>query len=75
MERGVKWLLERVPDKPVIYVAGNHEAYGTDVDRTIEKAREAAAGTKVFVLENDQVQISGVTFAGATTCIMPWDVI
>lgn len=31
MERGVKWLLDRVPDKPVIYVAGNHEAYGGDV--------------------------------------------
>ena len=36
MERGVKWLLERVPDKPVVYVPGNHEAYGTDIDRTVE---------------------------------------
>jgi hypothetical protein len=36
MERGVKWLLERVPDRPVIYVPGNHEAYGTDIDRTLE---------------------------------------
>ncbi|WP_409192014.1 metallophosphoesterase [Bradyrhizobium sp. RDM4] len=24
-ERGVRWLLERVPDRPVIYVMGNHE--------------------------------------------------
>ena len=25
MERGVKWLLERVVDRDVVYVAGNHE--------------------------------------------------
>jgi hypothetical protein len=37
-ERGVRWLLERVPDRPVIYLMGNHEAYGVDIDRTIEKA-------------------------------------
>ena len=40
MERGVKWLRERVPDRPVIYVAGNHEGYGCDIDRTIEKAMQ-----------------------------------
>jgi 3',5'-cyclic AMP phosphodiesterase CpdA len=36
MERGVNWLLERVPDKPVVFVPGNHEAYGTVTDRTVE---------------------------------------
>lgn len=65
MERGVKWLLERVTDRPVIYVAGNHEAYGTDLDRTVEKARIAAAGTNVHVLENDSVNVGGTTFLGA----------
>ncbi|WP_371259238.1 metallophosphoesterase [Bradyrhizobium sp. WSM1743] len=43
MERGVTWLLERVPDRPVIYVAGNHEFYGTDIDRTVEKAAFGSA--------------------------------
>lgn len=66
MERGVKWLLERVRDRPVIYVAGNHEAYGTDLDRTIEKARTAAAGTNIHVLENDSVTINDTVFLGAT---------
>jgi predicted phosphodiesterase len=66
MERGVKWLLERVPDRPVIYVPGNHEAYGVDVDRTVEKAMEAAQGTKVFVLQNRWIRLGDVTFAGAT---------
>lgn len=66
MERGVTWLLQRVTDRPVIYVGGNHEAYGTDLDRTIEKARIAAAGTNVHILENDSVNIAGTVFIGAT---------
>jgi hypothetical protein len=64
-ERGVKWLLERVPDRPVIYIMGNHESYGTDIDRTLEKAKAAAAGTNVLVLEDGSVRIGEVTFAGA----------
>ena len=66
MERGVKWLLERVQDRPVLYIPGNHEAYGTDIDRTVEKARAAAAGTNVHVMENETTSIGGVTFAAAT---------
>ncbi len=65
MERGVAWLLQRV-DRPVLYVAGNHEFYGCDIDRTVEKARALAAGTNVHVLQNDTVQIGDVMFIGAT---------
>jgi predicted phosphodiesterase len=66
MERGVKWLLERIQDRPVIYVAGNHEGYGTDIDRTIEKAQALAVGTNIHVLQNNSVTIGGTTFIGAT---------
>lgn len=65
-ERGVRWLLERVPDHPVVYVAGNHEAYGQDIDRDLEKARVAAAGSSVHVLERNGTVIDGVEFLGAT---------
>jgi predicted phosphodiesterase len=73
MERGVAWLLERV-DRQVIIVPGNHEFYGCDIDRTVEKARALAAGTNVHVVQNDSVQISevsggvrrDVTFIGCT---------
>jgi len=65
-ERGVKWLLDRVPDRHAIYVMGNHEAYGEDIDRTLEKAKAAAAGTNVHVLENETVRIGDVTFACCT---------
>jgi hypothetical protein len=66
MERGVRWLLDRVPERPVIYIAGNHEFYGVDVDITVDKARAAAAGTNVHVLENETVRIGDVTFAACT---------
>jgi DNA repair exonuclease SbcCD nuclease subunit len=55
-----------VTDRPVVYVAGNHEGYGTDLDRTVEKARIAAAGTHVHVLQNDSITIGGTIFIGAT---------
>jgi Icc-related predicted phosphoesterase len=66
MERGVAWLLARVTDRPIIYVPGNHEFYGCDIDRTVEKARQAAAGTNVRILQNDSVEIDGVLFVGVT---------
>jgi len=65
MERGVRWLAERVVEQ-VIYVAGNHESYGTDIDRTVEKAMAAAEGTNVTVLQDRAVKIGDTTIAGAT---------
>jgi hypothetical protein len=66
MERCESWLLARVPDPPVVYVAGNHEFYGTDLDRTVEKARIAEAGTSIHIQQNDSVTIGGTIFLGAT---------
>jgi 3',5'-cyclic AMP phosphodiesterase CpdA len=66
MERGVKWIHERIPTRPCVYVSGNHEAYGTDIDVTVAKARVAAKGTNVFVLQNDVQNIDGVDFLGCT---------
>jgi Icc-related predicted phosphoesterase len=66
MERGVAWLRARVTDRPVVYVPGNHEFYGTDLDKTVDEARVAAAGTNVHILQNDTIHLSGVRFIGAT---------
>lgn len=66
MERGVRWLQERVTDRPVIYIPGNHEAYSADLDRTVEKAREAARGTNIVVMNDDTVEIGGVLFIAST---------
>jgi predicted phosphodiesterase len=68
MERGVAWLAERVTDKDkvVLYVAGNHEGYGCDIDRTVAKARAAAAGSRVIVMQDEVVTIGTTTFVAAT---------
>jgi Icc-related predicted phosphoesterase len=66
MERGVRWLRERVTDRAVVYIPGNHEGYGTDIDRTVEKARTAAAGTNIHVMQNDCVVLGDVRFIGST---------
>jgi hypothetical protein len=63
MERRVRWLVERVRDHPVLCIPGNHEGYGADVDRTIEKAREAAAGTNVHVMQNNVVVLDCLPWA------------
>ena len=39
---------------------GIYEAYGQDIDRTVAKAREAARGTNIRVLQNDSILIDGV---------------
>lgn len=51
---------------PVLYVAGNHEAYGSTWDATITALREAAQNTSVRFLERDVVDFGGVRFLGAT---------
>ncbi|MHC2674481.1 putative phosphodiesterase [Bradyrhizobium diazoefficiens] len=65
-ERGVRWLIERVPDRPVIYCMGNHEPYGQDIDIDLEKARTAAAGTNIHVLQNETLRVGNVIFAVTT---------
>ena len=66
MERGVTWLRERVADRPVLYTPGNHEFDGCDIDRTVEKACRVAANTNIHVMQNDTVEIGGVTFIAST---------
>jgi 3',5'-cyclic AMP phosphodiesterase CpdA len=67
MERGVNWLAQRVTDRPILYLAGNHEPYGQDIGVDLEKARQAAAKTKnVIVVQDEAVIVGDVTFVAAT---------
>lgn len=66
MERGVEWIHKRVPDRPVIYIAGNHEGYHADIDRTLAKAKADALGTNISALENETIAIGGVRFVCGT---------
>ncbi len=64
--KGIEWIKDAIPDKPVIYVLGNHEYYKGSYPKTLNKIRESAQGSNVHVLENSFVDIDGIRFHGAT---------
>lgn len=51
---------------PVVYLAGNHEHYGGDIDKVTAKLRAATVGTAIHYLESDRVDLAGVRFLGCT---------
>lgn len=51
---------------PVLYVVGNHEAYGLCLDDVREQLAIATKGTSITVLERDTVDFGGVRFLGCT---------
>jgi predicted phosphodiesterase len=53
-------------DRPVIYVLGNHEFYGSSIDGALREAKELCAGTNVHLLDAEELVIGGVRFLGAT---------
>nr|WP_276901001.1 metallophosphoesterase [Pedobacter kyonggii] len=64
--KGIEWIKENIPDKPVIYVLGNHEYYKGTYPNTLNKIIEASRGSNVSVLENDSMELEGIRFHGAT---------
>jgi predicted phosphodiesterase len=64
--QGVRWARRWAQERPVLYVAGNHEFYGHELPGLIDELRRAAAGSSVRVLENDEVTLDGVRFLGCT---------
>ena len=62
---GLDWAADRFPDRPVIYVPGNHEFYRHDLALTGEL--KSRAPDHIHVLNDDQVIIGGVRFLG---CIL-----
>ena len=63
---GVKWAIENIKNKPVIYVLGNHEYYGNTYPKLLFKMKEVAKGTNIHILENDFICIDNVVFLGCT---------
>lgn len=64
---GMVDLANKYPYNPIIYVAGNHEMYGTSRKQLLTEA--AALTTKYpnfHFLENSSVKIGGINFWGAT---------
>jgi Icc-related predicted phosphoesterase len=66
-EPGFAWLRHRFGDEvPIITIAGNHTFYGRCLKDEIATAREKATHYGIHFLENDTLNLGGVTFAGCT---------
>ncbi len=53
-------------DKPVLYVLGNHEFYGSSIQGASQELKSLCQGTHVHVLDDSSVVIHGVRFLGST---------
>jgi len=51
---------------PVLYVMGNHEAYGGCIESVVDELRQTSEGTSVKFLERDVIDFGGVRFLGCT---------
>jgi predicted phosphodiesterase len=63
---GIEWAARTFPDKPIVYVAGNHEFYDSTMESMLDDMREVAAALQVHFLEREAVEIGGIRFLGAT---------
>ncbi|NML59460.1 phosphoesterase [Chryseobacterium sp. RJ-7-14] len=64
--KGIDWIKTYIPNKPVIYVLGNHEYYKDSYPKTLNKIKQAAVKSNIFVLEDSFVDIEGIRFHGST---------
>jgi len=53
-------------DKPVLYVPGNHEFYGSSIEGARGELKRLCQGTKVHLLDEGEAVIDGVRFLGTT---------
>lgn len=66
-ERAVSWADQTFPDLPVVYVHGNHEAYGQKIDTLKLKLAEACSATgHIHFLDKGELVIGNVRILGAT---------
>lgn len=64
--KGIEWVKKYIPNKPVIYIIGNHEYYKGSYPNTLHKIIKASIGSNITVLENDRIEFNGIRFHGAT---------
>ncbi len=60
----VAWALRF--EKPVLYVLGNHEFYGSSIEGAADEVKRLCDGTQVQVLDNTETVIDRVRFLGTT---------
>jgi len=63
---GIEWARQTFGDKPIVYIAGNHEFFDCDFEAALVLMRQVAKECDVHFLENDSVTIKGIRFLGCT---------
>lgn len=69
---GISWARKSFPKQEIIYVAGNHEFYGSQRGQVLEDIRNECATYRVYFLNDDVLQLqdpktkTSVRFLGAT---------
>jgi Icc-related predicted phosphoesterase len=64
--RGIEWARRRFPDTPILYVPGNHEFYGGELQAVLGAMHKAARRFSVELLDGAEVDLGGTRFLGAT---------
>lgn len=64
--RGVEWARRQFPLVPILYVPGNHEFYGRDLQGTLSDLQKAGRRYGVDVLHGRGIIIGHVRFLGVT---------
>ena len=64
--QGLHWAREEFPDTPILYVAGNHEFYHSDLPELTQSMRNLAQALDIHFLEKDALILGGIRFLGAT---------
>lgn len=60
------WARRCMPDKPIVYVVGNHEMYRNHWDQGLDELRDTACSRDIHFLENEEDTVEGVRFLGCT---------
>ncbi len=63
-KQGINWLKQI--NKPIIYVAGNHEFYGYEYNQTLAMLREECKDSSIHFLENDVFIYKNIRFLGCS---------
>lgn len=65
-QNAIEWILKNIPNKPVVYIFGNHEFYGKSYPTLIDKVKALTQDTNIHILENESIDLGEVEFFGCT---------
>lgn len=65
-DKGVQWARKAFPEKPIVYVPGNHEFYGSQRIETLSSLHATGKQNNVNILDSTEFVLGGVRFLGGT---------